>query len=1298
MTVPISDRLSQLYVGNGTNTRFDFTFRIFQQEDLTGVAIRKKGNTDFETVDPSTYTVTLNADDMGGFVTFNTAPSKGTYFYIAGATPLDQLLDITNYDNFYPDAIERALDKLTALLQEWGTQLDLEKQARILADIHYDSLAMEREENLENRLISYINAVVGITNPKIFDGISDRMVITKDGRTQREFNESIPFWTDDYVNFKQQTIQRERKIIEHTDLEISKTNVSLSNKIQQEKERAEAVEQDLRLQISTSNAGIKYFTSEAQLLAFTPSESDPKQAYAFDTKKNYMWVLKSGSTTQYEWKDEGLSALALANNYTDEQIKKIGFKPGVNIFDKTKVEHDKYYNYQNGLIGDAVGFLAAGLYEIKPNTEYQVPPEHGQQMAFFDSDGKYISGLESAGPTKKFTTPAAAKYIGITVEQDIVDIMMLCESAHYPSSYVPYQIYLDDLHINPDQINDFQKSLDSVLKPYDPYDLNIVINAPVKKGYYIDWQSGQMGPVPSYNVVGPCKVLPNTTYRVSANYSQQFVFLDENKRYISGQENVSATKTFTTPANAKYASFTVPDSVLNALIIAESDLFENASLEPLSGLRNLRLKSEQVSGLNSFLADELGLRPLNLIDLSKLVQDKYVDYMSGGLADNPDFVAAGPYEIKPNTEYQTSSFYYQQFAFYSPEMTYISGLPTPSNTKKFTTPANAKYVRFSVNKSIINELVVAESSVFPSGYVSSEIKLAENIIADSLAKGAKTTEIWVSADENDADVNVKFKGKNAIQLALDSITNASADNRYIIRVKKGIYKITKATEFLGYRGYPAMILTKDHVDIIGQGEDNTIVSAELPYNDEDIGPSIDGNTYPRNQYQTVYNYSDDSEMKDITFIAKNLRYTIHIDNPNGANKTRKFTNVGFLFKGNRGSLTAMGCGTSTGEKTYIVGGRSLSDQNVPFASHNNIQFQTPSFWSFKSHNFTALANKFFAYMQSDGSLLQDQLELIGCSFGGMSYQLGYVEVWLTGNTSLNRDSFYHAEWKVTGYGNEPFLFANLVSGRSLRFKTNSVGSGTNIRFDKASSAYGLLIKNNQSNSDAALYHDSREFIDGYIVQDGSPGLAAQAWGCRDLYEGVYLYDNNINYTRMGVRLGDCTVNNKTLGVIVNGTLNTIVFNKNYGPMMNSEIIAEMNSQLTGATVELISYGRDYYPTITDVAEQVYNNTASYIPKGSVVTKPNGYVRLAGPNDKIYGVALDDIPVMSVTSEGVKKGSGRVMKRGYISTNTGDAFYVLSDNQNPAIGTHFSVNNGQLVTDVNGKVSVDIDVAAVSINC
>lgn len=161
MTVQVADRLSQLYIGNGANTRFDFIFRVFNQEDETGVAVRVQVDNDFEFLDESKYTVTVNQDSLGGYVTFNEAPSNQTYFYVAGKTPVDQLLDITNYDNFYPDSLERALDKITAILQEWNHLVDFETKARILADIAYDELAKQREADLKAYIDGIASAVVG---------------------------------------------------------------------------------------------------------------------------------------------------------------------------------------------------------------------------------------------------------------------------------------------------------------------------------------------------------------------------------------------------------------------------------------------------------------------------------------------------------------------------------------------------------------------------------------------------------------------------------------------------------------------------------------------------------------------------------------------------------------------------------------------------------------------------------------------------------------------------------------------------------------------------------------------------------------------------------------------------------------------------------------------------------------------------------------------------------------------------------------------------------------------------------
>lgn len=227
MTVPASDRLSQLYTGNGVNTRFDFTFRVFDQEDATGIAVKVDFGTEFETMDESLYQVTINQDDLGGYVVFNTAPNNQTSFYIAGETPVDQALDITNYDNFYPDSIEKSLDKLTAILQEWSHLLGFEEQARKLSNIKYDESAQLRENQIKAELQDSINFIEQNTSAKLQEAIANGTVsalaittvesesdlanlLTWDGRTvsvtsigNYKYNSSAGQWQRDFITDRQ---------------------------------------------------------------------------------------------------------------------------------------------------------------------------------------------------------------------------------------------------------------------------------------------------------------------------------------------------------------------------------------------------------------------------------------------------------------------------------------------------------------------------------------------------------------------------------------------------------------------------------------------------------------------------------------------------------------------------------------------------------------------------------------------------------------------------------------------------------------------------------------------------------------------------------------------------------------------------------------------------------------------------------------------------------------------------------------------------------------------------------------
>lgn len=822
--------------------------------------------------------------------------------------------------------------------------------------------------------------------------------------------------------------------------------------------------------------------------------------------------------------------------------------------------------------------------------------------------------------------------------------------------------------------------------------VNIADLSTAQSGRYISYLDGGVAVNPEYLATDYLEVEGGVEYRTDSRYVHQFAFYDENKVFISGLLKPDANYKFVTPPNAKYIRMSVYNDPFytDGFMVAKSSEYPLSYEEYEINIQSLMINPNQIHELADSVESALGVQRINIIDTTKAQAGKYVAYTTGGLGNNADFYAAGLYPVKPSTVYQVSSFYTQQFAFYDANKVYTSGLLSADAEHKFTTPVNAAYAAFSIPKGQIDTIVIAEADNFPSGYVPHSAKIIDGLVTDN----SRVTEIIVSADTS--DTTAAFTGKNAIQLALDSITDATDKNRYRI-IAKGVFKVDQADEYIGYIGYPSMILAKDNVEIVGDG--NTVVSAELPYNDADIGLSVNGGNYPRIQYQTLYTYAENAPIQGIKFIAKNIRYASHLDNPNGANKRHDFKDVSFIFKGDKGSRQALGCGTSTGEETYFDGGKCHSDVNTPFYCHNNSKFLKPSLMSFKDYTFSSNTSKNAIQLQSDGSLVKDKIELVGCSFGGSSYIVRYDEAWLQKNTAQKYDSFDHAEWTFTGYGNDPFLFENNVGGLSLRFKTTGIGTDKTIRFDKTSSAYPLLIQNNQANTDVSLYLDNRDYIDGYIAQDGSVGLSAQALGCKDVSEVVGLYDSGVIYTSLGKRLGDCSVVNKALRVIINGATSTITFNKDYTAMTNSAILTEINAALSGATADLYSYGRDYYPMMPDVTEVVYNTTATYIPKGSVVAKDEGSVRLAQAGDKIYGVALDDIPVVQTMSDGSRKGQGRVLKRGYIYSNPSKTHFVKANVHVPAVGTRFSVVNGALVDDyANGTVTVDIDTGVVSINC
>lgn len=117
MTIASAVAKSGPYAGNGSQTVFAYTFKVFAASELQ-VVLRSAGG--IETVQTLTthYAVSGVGNDGGGNVTMVTAPPSGTTLTIVRNVPFVQLTDLRNQGGFYPEVHERVFDRLTQQTQQ----------------------------------------------------------------------------------------------------------------------------------------------------------------------------------------------------------------------------------------------------------------------------------------------------------------------------------------------------------------------------------------------------------------------------------------------------------------------------------------------------------------------------------------------------------------------------------------------------------------------------------------------------------------------------------------------------------------------------------------------------------------------------------------------------------------------------------------------------------------------------------------------------------------------------------------------------------------------------------------------------------------------------------------------------------------------------------------------------------------------------------------------------------------------------------------------------------------------------
>lgn len=122
MTINTTSNKAQ-WQGNGSTTVFPFAFEV---GSVSQTALTLSSGGSVTTIPPSSYSVSGLGSPNGGTITYPLSGSPiatGTTLTLIRTVPLQQLTDLVNQSNYFPDAVEGGLDYLTMALQQVAQQV-----------------------------------------------------------------------------------------------------------------------------------------------------------------------------------------------------------------------------------------------------------------------------------------------------------------------------------------------------------------------------------------------------------------------------------------------------------------------------------------------------------------------------------------------------------------------------------------------------------------------------------------------------------------------------------------------------------------------------------------------------------------------------------------------------------------------------------------------------------------------------------------------------------------------------------------------------------------------------------------------------------------------------------------------------------------------------------------------------------------------------------------------------------------------------------------------------------------------
>ena len=462
------------------------------------------------------------------------------------------------------------------------------------------------------------------------------------------------------------------------------------------------------------------------------------------------------------------------------------------------------------------------------------------------------------------------------------------------------------------------------------------------------------------------------------------------------------------------------------------------------------------------------------------------------------------------------------------------------------------------------------------------------------------------------DTKADYYGLNAIGDCLAAITDNSYYNRYKLIID-GYFDFKATTDFVYKDEFNewSVLISKKYVDVEGLTKEKFVISVQLP----------DNLAVDYGKYQPVmWNYGT---LKNLTVIAKNCRYALHIEGNYVADNTEcHIENLSITHLGNYGNAaTSQGGSTAFGSPNAI--GAGIRDGQKVFLK--NCLFN--SVLGAGVHFHSPLTECSYNY----------SLDIDDCVFKGKkpigfnTYPtkrrfivnvrnpkfLGY-NYFVNGNiiaTGINDTACYN---DIDIYiDNKPMAYAlipAIASGLKIASKTTGVNSIVTV--DETCTAFGIIGNATETIETETKWLTNKKF--GYEYRNGAVGTAGFLIGWVDVNATVAAQPS------LGKILGDCSSVNKTLSVTVDGTAYDVVFSSDCTALTNAQVITLITNVIGAvATVEVYKVGNDMYPEFKGVQVMTNGDTAVITAGMGLILNASGSVIRAfdGPGF-IDGISID----------------------------------------------------------------------------